>query len=193
LDTGQAGLSGDDAESPLADKRGPTEASPQKILLLVEQNRLRHLHDRGEGGTTANKAGQVGTLELTKQRDGVDGTRWGFTSEPVDVSDGKRSFVVVPADTPTMAKSSRWSRGLTVFREAVQEALLAHGQDHRPAGNGSVVKAVAVEDVRAEHNRLYVHAGDGAASKPSARLGAALYRPHAGLTSSVANRVAVTI
>jgi hypothetical protein len=110
---------------------------------------------------TATKAGQVGTLELTKQRDGVDGTRWGFTIEPVDVSDGKRSFVVVPADTPTMAKSSHWSRGLTVFREAVQKALLAHGQDHRPAGNGSVVKAVAVEDARAEHNRLYVHGGDG--------------------------------
>jgi hypothetical protein len=43
----------------------------------------------------------------------------------------------------------------------VQEALLAHGQDHRPAGNGSVVKAVAVEDVRAAHNRLYAHGGDG--------------------------------
>jgi hypothetical protein len=35
------------------------------------------------------------------------------------------------------------------------------GQDHRPAGTGSIVKAVAVEDARAAHNRLYVHAGDG--------------------------------
>jgi hypothetical protein len=39
--------------------------------------------------------------------------------------------------------------------------MLAHGQDHRPAGNGSIVRAVAVEDARAAHNRLYAHGGDG--------------------------------
>jgi hypothetical protein len=110
---------------------------------------------------TATKAGRIGTLELTKQRDGPDGTRWGFAIEPVDISDGKRSIVVVPADTPTMPKGNRWTRGLTVFREAVQEAVIAHGQEHRPARNGSVVKAVPVEDARAEHNRLYVHGGVG--------------------------------
>ena len=111
---------------------------------------------------TATKAGQVGTLELTKQRDGVDGSRWGFTIEPVDVSDGKDSYVVVPTDAPSPSvKGSRWSRGLTVFREAVQDAILTHGQEHRPAGNGSVVRAIAVEDARAAHNRLYAHGGDG--------------------------------
>jgi hypothetical protein len=109
----------------------------------------------------ATKAGRVGTLELTKQREGPDGTHWGFAIEPVDISDGKRSIVVVPADTPTMPKGNRWTRGLTVFREAVQEAVIAHGQEHRPARNGSVVKAVPVEDARAEHNRLYVHGGVG--------------------------------
>src|SRR5262249_58073072 len=53
------------------------------------------------------------------------------------------------------------SRGLTACLESTQEALLAHAQYHRPAGNGSLVKAVAVEDARAAHNRLYVHGGDG--------------------------------
>ena len=111
----------------------------------------------------ATKTGRVGALELTKQRDGLDGTRWGFAIEPVDLSDGKRSFVVVPADTPppTTPKSDRWTRGLTIFRDATAAAMLAEGQDHRPGGNGAIVKAVSVEDARAEHKRLYVHAGDG--------------------------------
>ena len=110
---------------------------------------------------TATKAGRAGTLELTKQRDGLDGTRWGFAIEPVDLSDGKRSFVVVPADAPTTSKSSRWTRGLSIFRDAVNAAILAEGQDHRPGGDGPIIKAVPVERIRTEHNRLYVHGGDG--------------------------------
>jgi hypothetical protein len=109
----------------------------------------------------ATKTGRVGALELTKQRDGLDGTRWGFAIEPVDVSDGKRSFVVVSADTPTMPKSSRWTRGLSIFRDAVTAAILAEGQDHRPGSDGPVVKAVPVECAKAQHNRLYVHNGNG--------------------------------
>jgi AAA domain len=109
----------------------------------------------------AIKAGRVGTLELTKQRDGLDGTRWGFAIESVDVSEGKRSFVVVSADTPTMAKSSRWTRGLSVFRDAVTAAIIAEGEDHRPGGDGAIVKAVPVECAKSQHNRLYVHSGDG--------------------------------
>jgi hypothetical protein len=110
---------------------------------------------------TATKAGRNGTLELTKQRDGPDGTRWGFAIEPVDISEGKHSFVVVPADTATMPKGSRWTRRLSIFRDAAAAALLAEGQDHRPGGNGPIVKAVPVECIRTEHNRLYVHGGDG--------------------------------
>jgi hypothetical protein len=111
---------------------------------------------------TAVKLGPTGTLEVTKQRDHPDGQRFGFAIEVVTLDDGKDSYVVVPTDAPSPSvKAGRWSHGLTVFREAVQDAMLAHGQEHRPAGNGSVVKAVAVEDARAEHKRLYVHGGDG--------------------------------
>jgi hypothetical protein len=91
----------------------------------------------------------------------VEGTRWGFAIEPVDVADGKRSFVVVPADGPPVTKSNRWTRGLSVFRDAATGAILAEGQDHRPGGNGPIVKAVTVEAVRGRHSRLYVHSGDG--------------------------------
>jgi hypothetical protein len=110
---------------------------------------------------TATKTGRVGSLELTKQRDGPDGARWGFAIELVDVGDGKQSYVVVPADAPAPIKGSRWTRGLSVFRDAAAAAMLAHGQDHRPGGDGPIVKAVSVENVRTEHNRLYVHGGDG--------------------------------
>jgi hypothetical protein len=109
----------------------------------------------------ATKAGRIGSLELTKQRDGPEGTRWGFAIELVDVGDGKHSYVVVPADAPAPSESSRWTRGLAVFRDATAAAMLAQGQDHRPGGDGPVVKAVSVESVRIEHNRLYVHGGDG--------------------------------
>jgi hypothetical protein len=110
---------------------------------------------------TAVKSGARGTIEVTKQRDHPDGQQFGFAIESVELADGKSSYVVIPTDAPVAPKASRWSRGLTVFRDAVHEAMLAHGQDHRPAGNGQAVKAVAVEDARAAHNRLYVHAGEG--------------------------------
>ena len=111
---------------------------------------------------TAVKLGATGTIEVTKQRDHPDGQRFGFAIEVVKLDDGKDSYVVVPTDAPSPSvKPSRCSRGLTVFREAMQDAMLAHGQEHRPAGNGLTVKAVAVEDARAAHNRLYVHGGDG--------------------------------
>jgi hypothetical protein len=111
---------------------------------------------------TATKSGQIGTIESTKQRDHVDRERWGFAIELVDLGDGKQSFVVVPADTPPATKSStRWTRGLTVFRDALTSAILDHGQDHRPKGDGPIVKAVRVGDVRAAHSIDYIHGGEG--------------------------------
>lgn len=110
---------------------------------------------------TATKTGRTGTLELTKQRDGPEGKRWGFTIEPVNVADGKQSYVVVPSDAPPPAKSSKWTRGLSVFRDATTAAILDGGQEHRPGGDGPIVKAVTVDCIRAQHSRLYVHSGEG--------------------------------
>jgi AAA domain len=110
---------------------------------------------------TVTKNGRVGNIENTKQRDGRDGDRWGFAIEPVDLGDGRQSYVVVPAEAPAAGKSSRWTKGLTIFRDAIMAAADDRSQDHRPFGSGPVVKAVAVDHVRAEHRRLYVHGGDG--------------------------------
>src|SRR5262245_29136038 len=98
------------------------------------------------------KTGRIGSLEITKQRDGADGQRFGFSEELIKLDNGKTSYVVIPADNPP-TKASRWTRGLTVFRDAALAAILEHGQDNRPSGDGPVVKAVAISDVRAEHQR----------------------------------------
>src|SRR5262249_15656363 len=110
---------------------------------------------------TATKSGAAGTIEVTKQRDHPGGQRFGFAIELIDLSDDKSSYVVVETDAPPASKGSRGSRGLTVLKDAINEAALAHGEEHRAAGNGLIVQAVALEDARAAHNRLYVHGGDG--------------------------------
>jgi hypothetical protein len=110
---------------------------------------------------TATKSGRVGSLEITKQRDGPEGAKWGFAIEVVELDGEKQSYVVVPSDAPPISKASRWRKGLAVFRDAVQAAVLSHGQDHRPAGDGPLVKAVHLDHVRAEYKRLYLHSGDG--------------------------------
>ena len=110
---------------------------------------------------TATKTGQIGSIEITKQRDGAGGARWGFGIEVVHLDGGKQSYVVVDADAPPTTRASRWTRGLAVFRDATLEALSANGQEHRPRGDGPLVKAVHVRNVRTQHETLYVHNGTG--------------------------------
>src|SRR5262249_18647430 len=72
------------------------------------------------------------------------------------------SLVIVPAErTVAPEQKQKWSKGLTVLREALLNALATQAQDHQPAGDGPMVKAVKVDAVRAEHNLLYLHCGDG--------------------------------
>jgi AAA domain len=110
---------------------------------------------------TVTKSGHIGNIEITKQRDGPDSARWGFSIELINIDEGRQSYVVVPADAPPTSKANRWTRGLAIFKDAAHNAILAHGQDHRPCGDGPIVKATCVNDIRAEHNRLYVHYGSG--------------------------------
>src|ERR1700730_11607720 len=114
------------------------------------------------------KADTVRTATVIKANDSEEGESVAFTLESVPIGqDGEGNQttapVVVPAEnaSPPNKKVNRWSHGLAVFREAALNASLEHGRDHRPAGDGPVVKACLVSDVRTEHKRLYVHNGEG--------------------------------
>jgi AAA domain len=106
-------------------------------------------------------------VTVEEMKDGPRGDVVASRLDPIEVGvdeDGEKitSCVVVEAQTPLARnKAARWSRGLTVFHEAAVNALLEHGRDHRPAGDGPVVKACFVTDARVEHKRLYVHNGEG--------------------------------
>jgi AAA domain len=104
-------------------------------------------------------------VTVEEMKDGPRGDVVTSRLDPIEVGvdeDGENitSCVVVPAENPP-SPATRWSRGLTVFHDAVLTALLEHGRDHRPGGDGPVVKACPVSDVRTEHKRLYVHNGEG--------------------------------
>jgi hypothetical protein len=107
-------------------------------------------------------------VTVEEMKDGPHGDVVASRLDVVDVGvdeDGEKitSCVVVPTEKPLLPnnKASKWSRGLAVFHEAAVNALLEHGRDHRPVGDGPVVKACLVADVRTEHKRLYVHNGEG--------------------------------
>jgi hypothetical protein len=72
--------------------------------------------------------------------------------------------VVIPAEGNIPQKKRRdgdkWGKSLTVFRDALTTATKAHGRDHQPS-DGPAVKAAVLDQVRAEHKRLYVNTGDG--------------------------------
>jgi hypothetical protein len=105
-------------------------------------------------------------VTVEEMKDGPHGDVVASRLDPVEVGvdeDGEKitTCVVVPAEKSPNKKASRWSRGLTVFHDAALEASLKHGRDHHPAGDGPLVKACLVSDVRTEHKRLYVHTGEG--------------------------------
>ena len=84
---------------------------------------------------TATNAGQVGTLELTKQRDGVDGTRWGFTIEPVDVSDKVVGRIYKGQERASVWPCACFSAGVGAALPT-HDALDHHGRDAREHGLG---------------------------------------------------------
>jgi hypothetical protein len=113
------------------------------------------------------KADTVRTATVIKANDSEEGERVAFTLKSVPIGqDGDGNPTTAPVVVPSEPlspnkKATRWSHGLAVFREAALNASLEHGRDHRPAGDGPVVKACLVSDVRTEHKRLYVHNGEG--------------------------------
>jgi hypothetical protein len=109
--------------------------------------------------------GALVTMEIEYMRDGPEGTIVTGEAKSIEVgvdSNGKplTSLVIVPIDKPPeVPRRKDWPRSLAVFRDALSEAILAHGQDFQVNG-GPKVKAVAVEYVREVFYKIYVAEGD---------------------------------
>ena len=67
------------------------------------------------------------------------------------------SLVIVPADAAVTGAYNRkgWPPTLAVFRDALSEAILSHGEECQIEG-GPKVRATDLEDVRAVFYRTYV-------------------------------------
>lgn len=114
-------------------------------------------------------AGDVRTASITKANDLPEGPLFSFKSEihqfGID-EDGDPITVNIVSAEPAEARipgtrASKWTRGLKLVHDAMAEAILQAGVDHRIAGDGPVIKAVPVSTARAIHNQRYVSNGDG--------------------------------
>jgi len=103
-------------------------------------------------------------LAIAKARDGIEGPVGPFTLQWValDTDEDGAPFgtcVVEPVlggqMTAKVAGKAKNSRAVRVFREAFTEALLKRGVERAVMGDGPWVRAVPIDDVRAEFRRRY--------------------------------------
>ena len=140
----------------------------------AEGNDIRgHSSLLGDTDVTCIFSGKSGTrtIEVKKQKDEDDGALFGYSLRPVHLGmhkisgDPVTSCLVNWVDSETArgakATSSRWPRSLTFLNDVIAAAVLEVSIDHRPYGDGPMVKAVPIEHVRALHRRRYVGNGDG--------------------------------
>jgi KaiC/GvpD/RAD55 family RecA-like ATPase len=178
IDTLNRSLMGDENSS--KDMRAYVEAASavanefRCAVIIVHHAGYDTSHPRGSTVLGANvdceirvsKDGDgVITAAVVSAKDMADGTAWASKLQTVDLppdedGDPRDSSFLVPADLPKSDGKRTWSKGLVVFREALQAAIGAHGKEHHVKG-GPTVQAVTVEQVREEHKRRYLHTGDG--------------------------------
>jgi hypothetical protein len=79
------------------------------------------------------------------------------------------SLIVKPGDLPAsgLARSSRWTKSLTLFRRALSEALLS--ADRTTNVGGIPTHIVDLEAVRSEFYAIYIPKGDTPEQKQDSR------------------------
>ncbi|WP_426525047.1 AAA family ATPase [Bradyrhizobium sp. McL0615] len=109
----------------------------------------------------------VRTAVVTKANDSPEGPLFSFKSEIHEFSfdeDGDPISVnIVSAEevSGNLSKSrDRWSKGLRLVGDCINEALIQNGADRQIDG-GPTVRAIQVPTARAIHNSRYVSNGDG--------------------------------
>jgi hypothetical protein len=134
---------------------------------------------RGERGSNARLADvdvavqisgdDVKTATVIAANDQASGPLTAFATERVAMGldeDGDEFEIHILAATVFEAgeeskKKTGWSRALRTLRDALDEAIIQTGRDHRPGGDGPLVKAADVEVVRGVHKKRFVSGGDG--------------------------------
>lgn len=112
----------------------------------------------------------IRTATVTKANDAPEGPLFSFKSDihefgtdedgdpvSVNVVSGER----IESGKRGAPRTNRWTKGLKLVHDAIAEAAINCAIDHRVAGNGPIVKAVAVSAARAVHNQRYVSNGEG--------------------------------
>jgi hypothetical protein len=131
---------------------------------------LALLGDKDMAGKVSNRR-----LAIRKLRGGATGAEIPFRLSPVTI-DPKKAFlptttcVVVWNDLLATAsqrpQKERWPRSLRVFKAALLETIIVHGNDERPFGSeGPTIRAAPLQIVRAEFVKSYPATGSDNPSK----------------------------
>jgi hypothetical protein len=100
------------------------------------------------------------SLAAAKDRDGAQGPIGPFSLKYIALGEDERgkgwgTMVAVPEDGAAVAEKPGWPEKLNIFRQALQVALIDHGEKQWPFGvDGPLVRAVDLRTVRAEFHRI---------------------------------------
>lgn len=109
----------------------------------------------------------IRTATVTKANDGPEGPLLAFKSDIHEFgrdADGDPVTVNVVSEDEvspqTVRSADKWTKGLRLVRDCINEAMTVTGTDHQ-INSGPMVRAVPVQDARTAHKARYVSNGDG--------------------------------
>jgi hypothetical protein len=122
-------------------------------------------------------SGEVANVRLAvrKNRAGPSGQEIPFAMRTVEISTEPKITSLVIDWRPTTANvnkaedADRWAKSLRLLRRALMNTLVDHGKDRQPFHDGSVMRAVDLEIVRAEFYKSYPAADDDAKKRQETR------------------------
>jgi len=105
-----------------------------------------------------------GKITCVKQKEGDDGWSREITFAKVDLPDFQSSLVVESISDENSSRSRRkttWPKGLKLFKDCIDAAILDAAQTHQVGGDGPIVRVAPVRAARTIHGQRYVSSGDG--------------------------------